>query len=324
MRFQRRQFLRTAGSALALAGASKPAFAQSYPVRPITVVSLFPAGSPQDIILRSLADIVAADLKQPIVTENKPGGFGAAQNYTAIQKPDGYTLGATASASLVVLPLIRKIPYDPLNDLTIIMQLATFPLGIAVKADSRFKAWPDVVAYAKANPGIVTFGTNAPDSVANMGMMRLQNMAGISLTSVPFKGSMDAMSAVLGDQVALFVSGAEWKPQVDAGAMRLLMMWTDKRLPAYANTPTARESGYPFDLDVSMDLIAPKGVEPAMVKVAHDAYKKALETESIRALIEKYDMIPNYADGPALKARLTAMSTDLQPIVAQLGLSPKE
>jgi len=303
------------------AGSSQFAFAQSWPNAPISLVSQFPAGTSQDVLLRSIADLVAADLKQSVVTENKPGGFGTAMSFTATQNPNGYTFGLVTSSTLVILPLIRKLGYDPLNDLTLVMQLATFPLGIAVKADSPFKSWPDVVAHAKTNPGKITFGTNSPDSMANLGMQRLLALAGISLNGVPFRGTMEVMTAVLGDQIDLMVSGVEWKPQVDAGAMRLLMMWTDKRLPAYASTPTARESGYPFDLDVSMALVAPKGLEPSVLSMAHGAFRRALESPSIHTLIEKYDMISSYADGATLKANLVELSADLRPVIDRLGMA---
>ena len=111
--------------------------------------------------------------------------------------------------------------------------------------------------------------------------------------------------------------------QVDAGQMRLLMMWTDKRLPAFPNAPTARESGYPFELDVSIGLIAPKGLEPAVAVRVHSAFKTALETPAVRALIEKYNMISSYLDGAAFKSRMAGIA-DMKPVIEQLGLAKKD
>ncbi len=324
--FNRRQLIVSTVSALAL-GTALPtgAFAQAYPNKPITLVTTFAAGSPQDLILRAMAEIVAADFKQPVVVDNKPGaGGGISMGHTATQKPDGYALNVATSAALTNLPLMQKLPFDPANDFDYLMQVMSFPIGIVVKADSPFKSWADLVAHAKANPGKITYGTTGQNSVANLGMQRLQTLAGISLTHVPHKGAMEIIPAVLGDHVALMVSGLEWKPQVDAGQMRQLLMWTDKRLPAFPNVPTARESGYPFELEVSLGLIAPKGMEGAVASQVHGAFKKALDAPAVRALIEKYNMVPAYLDGPAFKARMAAMSADMKPVIEQLGLAKKD
>ncbi|HEX4894655.1 MAG TPA: tripartite tricarboxylate transporter substrate binding protein, partial [Hyphomicrobiaceae bacterium] len=259
----RRQLI---ASALALGVVGPiPASAQTYPNRPITLVVNFAAGSPQDLVLRAIAEIVAAEFKQPLVVDNKPGATGGiAMSITATQKPDGYALNVSNTAGLANLPLMQKLAFDPTKDFDYIMQMGLFPIGIAVKTESPFRSWADVVTHAKANPGKITFGTPGAGSMANLGMQRLQALAGITLTHVPHKGVMEIIPAVLGDHVALMVTGTEWKPLVDAGQMRLLMMWTDKRLASFASVPTARESGYPFDLDVSFGLIAPKGLEPAI------------------------------------------------------------
>ena len=178
---------------------------------------------------------------------------------------------------------MQKLAFDPAKDFDYVMQMVSFPVGIVVKAESPWKTWADLLAHARANPGKITYGTTGQNSLANLGMQRLQALAGISLTHVPHKGAMEIIPAVLGDHVMVMVSGLEWKPQVDAGQMRLLMMWTDKRLPAFPNAPTARESGYPFELDVSIGLIAPKGLEPAVAARAQRFQDCTRNTSRARA-----------------------------------------
>lgn len=322
-RLNRRQVI---ASVLALGVVpTQQAFAQSYPSRPVTVVTGFAAGSPQDLVLRAMAEIVAEDLKQPVVVDNKPGAGGAlALGATVTQKPDGHSLNVISSASLTSLPQMQKLAFDPAKDFDYVMQMASFPVGIVVKAESPFKTWADLVAHAKANPGKITYGTPGQNSLANLGMQRLQAMVGISLTHVPHKGAMEIIPAVLGDHVMVMVSGLEWKPQVDAGQMRLLMMWTDQRLPAFPNAPTARESGYPFELDVSIGLLAPKGLKPNVAARVHGAFKTALETPAVGALIKKYNMVPSYLDGAAFKSRMAGIAADLKPVIEQLGLARKD
>ena len=243
---------------------------------------------------------------------------------TLTQKPDGHALNVSASVGLASLPLMQKLPFDPASDFDYLMQMVSFPIGVVVKAESPFKSWADLIAHAKANPGKVTYATPGQNSMANLGMLRLQGLAGISLTHVPHRGAMEIIPAVLGDHVMVMVTGIEWKPLVEASQMRLLMMWTDKRLPAFADTPTARELGYPFELDVSFGLLAPKGLPPDVAAQVHGAFKAALETASIRALIEKYDMVPAYLDGAAFKARMASIAADMKPIIEQLGLAKKD
>jgi len=306
------------------AGSPDHASAQAYPSRPVTLVTTFAAGSPQDLVVRAISGLVAADFKQPVVVDNKPGAAGGvAMSATVTQKPDGYSLNVINSPGLINLPLMHKLAFDPARDFDYIMQLASFPIGIAVRAEGPFKSWADLVGHAKANPGKITYGTPGAGSMANLGMQRLQALAGITLTHVPHKGVMELIPAVLGDHVSLMVTGTEWKPLVEGGQMRLLMMWTDQRLPSFASVPTARENGYPFDLDVSLGLVAPKGLEAATAARVHSAFKKALETMSVRELMEKYNIAPAYLDGPAFKARIARISADMKPVIEQLGLLAK-
>lgn len=304
---------------------SHQALAQTYPSRPITLVTTFAAGSPQDLVVRAICEIVAAEFKQPLIVDNKPGASGGvALAATVAQKPDGYALNISNSSGLANLPLMQKLAFDPARDFDYLLQMASFPIGIAVKAESPFKTWSDLAAHAKANPGKITYGTPGAGSMANLGMQRLQALAGITLTHVPHKGVMEIIPAVLGDHVALMVTGTEWKPLVEAGQMRLLMMWTDKRLPSFVHVPTARENGYPFELDVSSGLVAPKGLEPAVAARVHGAFKHALEASSVRELMAKYNIVPAYLDGPAFKARMAGIATDLRPVIEQLGVAKKE
>jgi tripartite-type tricarboxylate transporter receptor subunit TctC len=300
------------------------AHAQAYPDRPVTLVTTFAAGSPQDLVVRAIAELVATDFKQSVIVDNKPGAAGGiAMGATVTQKPDGYSLNIINSPGLSNLPLMHKLAFDPAKDFDYIMQMASFPIGIAVKAESRFQSWGDLVSHAKANPGKITYGTPGTGSMANLGTQRLQALAGIKLTHVPHKGVMEIIPAVLGEHISVMVSGTEWKPHVDTGRMRLLMMWTGTRLPSFADVPTARESGYPFELDVSFGLVAPKGLETAVAARIHGAFQKALTATSVRAQMERYNIIPAYLDGPAFKARIARVSAEMKPVIEQLGLLAK-
>jgi tripartite-type tricarboxylate transporter receptor subunit TctC len=128
-------------------------------------------------------------------------------------------------------------------------------------------------------------------------MERVQSHAGIKLTHVPHTGAVSLIPAVLGGHIMLQASGMEWKPSVDAGLMRVLIMGTPTRHPSYPDVPTLREAGFPFDIEVPFGLVGPRGMNPAVVARLHDAFKKANEAPSIVLLYTKFDIIPRYAVG---------------------------
>src|ERR1700722_7972746 len=180
--------------------------AEPYPSRPITVISPLGPGAPQDAIIRAMAEIVAKDLGQPVIVENRAGAAAtlgpAAMAATA--KPDGYTVSAVVSTPVLV-PLMQKVAYDPFKDFTYILQVASFPLGVTVKSDSPYKSWADVVAYAKANPGVVTYSTPGAGTNAHLGIELILQHAGVQMTHIPYQDPMPIITAVLGGHMMLQV-----------------------------------------------------------------------------------------------------------------------
>ena len=306
--------------ALPLASAS----AETYPSRPITVISPFGAGAPQDAVIRAMADAVSKDLGQPLVVDNKPGAALTLGPGVMAQtaKPDGYTISAVVS-TIVLLPQMEKVGFDPARDFTYLLQVASFPLGVTVKADSPHKSWADLMAYAKANPGKVTFGSPGIGTNAHLAMELVLRNAGVEMTHVPYKGPMPILQAVLGGEVTLQVSGMEWKPNVEAGGMRLLTMLTAARHPSFPNVPAIAELGFPFDVEVPMGFVAPKDMDPAIAKRLHDAFKAASEKPDIKAIYQKYDIGYRYANGDTFKKSLEDVAARMRPVIEKLGLLVK-
>jgi tripartite-type tricarboxylate transporter receptor subunit TctC len=307
------------GLALPLAAA-----AESYPSRSITVISPLGPGAPQDVIIRAMADIMAKDLGQPVIVDNKPGAaltLGPA-TMAANAKPDGYTVSAVVS-TLVLVPQMQKVSFDPIKDFTYIVQVAGFPLGVTIKADSPHKSWADLIAYAKANPGKVTYGSPGAGTNAHLGMELVLKHAGAKMIHVPHQGPMPIIPAVLGGHVQLQVSGMEWKPHVEQGGMRLLTMLTAKRHPAFPDVPSIAELGYPFDVEVLMGFAGPKGMDGAVVKRLHDSFKKASDDATVRALYQKFDIDHRYASGDDFRKSFEAVGQRMRPVIEELGLLAK-
>jgi tripartite-type tricarboxylate transporter receptor subunit TctC len=262
--------------------AATPASTQSFPTKPITLIVPWPAGGSSDVSLRALADVAAKQLGQPFVIDNKPGASGTLGPATmaAAAKPDGYTI-SQMPISVIRIPQMQKTAFDPLKDFSWILQLTGYTFGVTTKADGPFKTWQDVIAFAKANPGKVTYGSPGTGTSPHIGVEMLAAQSGVKFTHVPFKGGAETNAAVLGGHTMLQSDSTSWKPLVDAGQIRLLNIWTAERSKVWPDVPTLKELGYPFVLDSPFGLAGPKGMDPAVVKRLHDAFKVALEDPGV-------------------------------------------
>ena len=289
---QRRHLLQLAAATLAVSSAA--AWAQTFPVRPIKLVIAFPAGGPTDITMRQLADNASKILGQPVIIDNKPGAGGTlpAQALQTAQ-PDGYTL-AQMPLGVFRLPYTTKINWDPVKDINYVINVTGYAFGIVVPADSPFKTWADFVAYAKANPGKLTYGSTGTFTSPHLTTELIAQKAGIQLQHVPYKGSADLMLATVSGQLMAAADSTGFAPQVEAGKLRVLNTWGDKRLAKFPDAPTLKELGYDTVQNSPFGIGAPKGTPPEVVQKVHDAFKKAMEEPSYVTALGRYDMLPNY------------------------------
>lgn len=270
-----------AGLAIA-AGAS----AQQFPSKPITLICPWPAGGGTDLHLRKLAELVGKRLGQNVIVENRPGGSGMNGPSTMAKtaKPDGYTVSQLAITAFR-LPHLQKVDWDPLNDFTYIVGLAGYTFGVVVKADSQFKTFNDLLAYAKANPGQLSYATPGAGTSLHLAMEEIAAKTGVKLLHIPFKGQAEGMQALLGGHVMAQVDSTGWARQVDVGAARLLATLGDRR--TRWNAPTVKELGVDTVSNSPYGLVGPKGVPPEVVKVLHDAFKSASEDpENLKTLTQ--------------------------------------
>jgi tripartite-type tricarboxylate transporter receptor subunit TctC len=321
----RKTFLSLVAGLAASAALPFSAVAQDYPVKPITLIVPWPAGGSSDVSMRALAEVASKHLGQPIVVDNKPGSSGTLGPATmaATGKPDGYTI-SQMPISVVRIPIIQKATFDTLKDFTYIIQVTGYTFGITTKADSQFKSWPDVVKFAKENPGKVTYATPGTGTSLHIGVEQIAAREGIKLTHVPFKGGAETNAAVLGGHTMLQADSTSWKPLVDAGQLRLLNIWTAERSKVWPDAPTLKELGYPYVMDSPFGIAGPKGMDPAVVKKLHDAFKKAVEDAGAIETMRKYDMAPSYLDTAAYKAAMEKTVAEERQALAALGLAKKD
>ncbi|MBP8927283.1 MAG: tripartite tricarboxylate transporter substrate binding protein [Ottowia sp.] len=305
-------------TAVTLAG---PALAQAFPTKPIKLVIAFPAGGPTDITMRALADGASKALGQPVVVENKPGAGGTLPAQALQTAPaDGYTL-AQIPLGVFRLPYTTKINWDPVKDINYVLNVTGYAFGVVVPTDSPIKSWTHFVAWAKANPGKLTYGSTGTMTSPHLTMELVAQKAGLQLTHVPYKGSADLMQAVLGGHIMAASDSTGFAPQVEAGKLRVLNTWGDKRLDKFPDAPTLKELGYDIVQNSPFGIGAPRDTPPAVVKRLHDAFKTAMEQPAYLDALKRYDMVPIYMNSAQYKKFAQDTFTREKALIEKLGLA---
>lgn len=262
----------------------------AWPEKPITMLIPFAAGGSTDASARALVPGMEKALGQQIVLINKTGGGGTVGlSVLAGSKPDGYTISVGVNASIVWVPILRKVPYKPLGSFTNIICYGTAPTATVVKADSPFKTWGDMVAYARKNPGKLKYSTTGARSIFNVGMEMAAKQEGLKWIHIPQKGTMPALTALLGGHIDFVSAGPKFADFVHSGQMRPLAMLTQERAADFPEVPTLIEQGVNFYNNVGMySLFGPAGMDPAIVAKLEDAVVQAVETAAFKNMSEKF------------------------------------
>jgi tripartite-type tricarboxylate transporter receptor subunit TctC len=258
--------------------------AAGFPNKPILVIVPFPAGVAVDVTVRTIGNHLVAELGQPFVVDNRAGAGGNIGHDLAARAPkDGYTLLGIASNFAANPSLYRKVNYDPLKDFTPVIGLIRTPSVLVVPADSPIKSVPDLIAYAKANPGKVNYASGGNGSLAHFSAELFKTAAGIDMVHVPYKGAPEIMTSLLSKQTDLaFPVLVSVLPQLKAGTLRALATTGTKRSPQLPDVPTMHEVLKPgFDLESENGMVAPAGVSPAIVAKLNAAIAKILRDPAV-------------------------------------------
>ena len=310
-------------SALPLAAAAVRA-QQKFPDRPIRLIIPWAAGGPADAGFRILAQSVSKKFGQQVIVDNKAGASGI-MGAMALQeaKPDGYTI-SQMHMSVLRQPLLNKqLTYNPINDLTYILQITGFIMGVVVKADAPWKTLPELLAYAKANPGKLNWGTLGIGSTQHLAMERVGiAQGGLSWTHAPYRGTADTLRALLGGEIDFASESSGWAPMVQAGQLRLLAVFTAERAKRFPDVPTVKEFGIDVVIDSPGGLIGPKGMDPAVVAVLADAFRAAAQEPEHLKFLENMDQPLILLDGPAYKAAMARTYEEEKELLRRLNLLP--
>ena len=316
---KRRQLVQLAGAALVAPVLT--AQAQSFPAKPIRLLVAFPAGGPTDITMRSLADAASKILGQPVIVENKPGAGGTLPAQTLqTSAADGYTL-AQIPLGVFRLPYTTKISWDPVKDISYVLNVTGYAFGLVVPADSPLKTWTHYVGWAKANPGKLTYGSTGTLTSPHLTMELIAQAQGLQLLHVPYKGSADLMQALMGGHIMSAADSTGFAPLVESGKLRVLNTWGEQRLAKFPDAPTLKELGLGLVQNSPFGSGAPRGTPADVVKRLHDAFKAAMEQDSYKTALARYDMVPMYMSSVAYAKFASETFVREKALVEKLGLA---
>jgi tripartite-type tricarboxylate transporter receptor subunit TctC len=312
-------------AAAAAAGmtATRPARADTFPSKPITLILPFPPGGSFDPILRALCNAAGHDLGQPIVLMHKPGGGGVTGTATlaTMTESDGYTL-AVMHNSVIRQPLLMKTAWNPLTDFSYLIGLAGLSTGVTVAADSKWQTLPELLADAKARPGLVSWGNVGAISVNRIYAERLAKAAGARFNMIPFKGGSEAFQALLGHHLDVY-GDPGFGPMAVSGKVRLLATFTEQRLKRWQQVPTVKELGHDFVIESAIGLVAPKNLDPAIAARLHAAFKNATDDPEYRRMLDEFDLTPHYRSAQAYRAYAEAQLVKEKAMLDESGFKPE-
>jgi len=299
--------------------------AQSFPVRPVTLIVPWPAGGTTDVGMRALATSTEKHLGQSIVIENRPGGSGtlAPGQMAATAKPDGYTI-TQIPITIFRFPFMTKTTFDPSVDFTYIIGISGYTFGVVVRDDAPWKTFHEFLADAQANPGTINYGTPGAGTSLHITMEQIAKRRGIKWTHVPFKGNAESMNALLGGHIHAVADSSGWAPLVNAGRFRLLVTWGAARTRNWPSVPTLRDIGIDMVSNSPFGIAGPRGMEVGIVKLLHDAFKKGLEEPSYAAAMASLDQELFYLNSEDYRKFALQQIEEAKRFIGELGLKQQE
>jgi tripartite-type tricarboxylate transporter receptor subunit TctC len=309
----RRQFAAALGAALAAPAVVR---ADTWPSKQIKVVIPYPPGGPTDISTRIVLEKAGRLLGQPILFDNKGGASGMiGAEYAKTQPPDGYTFLATTVAMVAITPHLQTVPFDPDKDFLTVSRMSTSWMALAVHPSVPAQTLPEFVAYVKANPGKVNFGSAGLATITQLFGEMLNLEAGIQMVHVPYKGSAQATGDLLSGQIQAQFDQTVL-PHILAGRLRGLAIINDTRWPYKPDIPTLREMGYGKEGgDSWYGLLAPAGMTNDIVDRMAEAIDQAVQDHDVIDKLDKAGAKPTYLGPAALRTQVTAESRMFADII---------
>jgi tripartite-type tricarboxylate transporter receptor subunit TctC len=296
------------------------AWSGEFPTRPVTLIAPVSPGASADVTLRALAAATEKYLGQPIIVENMPGAgatMGPAR-VAASKNPDGYML-TTIFSTVFRMPFLRKTTFDPTTDFTYITGVARIPIGVVVRSDAPWQTFDAFLAYAKANPGKISYGTGGVGTTSQIVMAHVAKQLGIDWVHVPFKEGASG-TALLGGFIQAVADPAFWAPLVRSGQLRLLVTFGPQRTRSWPTVPTLKESGVDIVGDVPYGIAGPRGMDAKIVKRLQDAFAQGFEDPAFAATLTRFNEEPFYLNSGQFHDFAMSQITKEKGLVEELGM----
>jgi len=294
--------------------------AQSFPSKAITIVVPYAPGA-TDREARKIAELAAKHLGQPVLVENRDGAGGTiGAGYVARANPDGYTLLYSAPAVVTVAPLVGKPPYV-YEDLMPLARASITPHYLAARTDAPFRNAREMVAYAKSNPGKLTFGSPGNGTAVHLAGEALADAAGFQFTHVPHRGLAPALTAVMGGFVDVVIGApGVINAQVEAGKLRPIAQFGATRAVALGSVPTLKEQGIDLALSDDFGFFAPKGLPADVVQRLNEALQKAIESDEFKSFVAVSLVAPAFLNASDYRLVVDAERAIYARVVPKLAL----
>ncbi len=313
------------GAAIALG--SMQAMAQAYPSKPVTMVVPFTPGTITDLVFRAVSGAMARNLNTSVIVDNKPGGNGViAWEYVVRRQPnDGYTIAASTNSNLSLPVFTKDLPIDPVKELTPVGVVAESPLLLHSPIGAPWNTMAEMVAYAKANPGKLNWGSSGSTSIATLNAYAIMQQDNLNIVTIPFQGGNNqAIIALLANDVQLlFSTAAEGKVNTEAKKTKGLGLTGEQRVAAFPGVPTLAELGYPNQVGVWWALNVRPGTSKAIIDRLHAAARFAVQQQEVKDFFAKSGINPSELGADALAKRYDDISKLYRDVAARAGLKPQ-
>jgi tripartite-type tricarboxylate transporter receptor subunit TctC len=323
----RRDLLARAAAGGALLGLGGRAFADAdYPKGPVKFIVPYAPGGVTDLTMRTVGRAVEKRLGQPIIIDNRAGAGGAVgMTSVARANPDGYTIGATASSTIIATPLITAVGYEPATDFAFISLLATVPMVLTVNSTVPATNAAEFVNYVKAHKGKLNYGSTAVGHYGHVAMLELDEQLHAGMVHSPYKGESPLIQDVLGNQLQFaFFAPSTAKPMIEAGKLKPIGVSGTKRLKAMPNVPTLTEQGWSapiFKMNPGwVGVVAPAKTPAAIVQRLSEEYQAAIKTPEVNDQIAEYGMDPVGSSGEQFLATYRAELPIWKQLLTKAGL----
>jgi len=319
MKIQRRQFLHLAAGAAVLPAVSRIALAQTYPTRPVRFISGFPAGGAVDITTRVMADWFSVDLGQQFVVENRSGSGGNLGTQAMITSPpDGYTILLTGVSNAISASLYKKLPFDFIRDTVPVAGIMRATNIMVVPPSLPVKTVADFIAYAKANPGKISFASSGNGTSVHMSGELFKVMTGVDMVHVPYRGTAGAYGDLMTGKVQVLFDNLPGSIEfVRSGQLRALGVTVAQRWPSLPDLPAIAETVPGFEASIWYGISAPKGTPPEIVEILNKSVLAALANPKMQAKLADLGGIPTPMS-PVELGKFIAADTDKWTKVVKL------